>query len=245
MRGIAPRLDIAPFQPHARLCKRRGRRRPATCATIEPQTTSEEIKVKIHYAPNTRAVRIVWLFEELGLPYEIERYTLGDSSMRTPAYLKVHPMGRVPSLQDGDVTLFESGAIVQYVLAHHAGGRLAPAASSPQFAPYLQWLHYAEGMIMPPVNTIVVETRLLPPERRNPANADRAVKLLSRMLAPVNARLEGREFLAGEFSGADIMTGHACTVAARLGADMSEKPHLAAYIERINARPAMRRAWAT
>lgn len=200
--------------------------------------------MKIFYAPDTRAVRAVWLFEELCLPYEIERFTLGDAGMRDPAYLKVHPMGRVPALQDGEVVIFESGAIVQYVLARHGGGRLAPAPESPHFPAYLQWLHYAEGMIMPPVNTIVVETKLLPPEKRNPVNAERAVRLLSRMLSAVNAHMAGREYLAGEFSGADIMTGHACTVAARLGADMADKPHLAAYIERVNARPALKRAWA-
>ena len=162
--------------------------------------------MKIYYAPNTRAVRIVWLFEELGLPYEIERFKLGDVSMRSPDYLKVHPMGRVPTLQDGDVTIFESGAIVQYVLAKYGEGRLVPAVSSPEFPAYLQWLHYAEGMIMPPVNTIVVETVLLPPERRNQGNVDRAVKLLSRMLGAANEGLQGREYLAGAFSGADIMT---------------------------------------
>lgn len=201
--------------------------------------------MKIYYAPNTRAVRIVWLFEELGLPYELERFKLGDAAMRTDALLKVHPMGRVPALEDGGTVIFESGAIVQYVLAKYGEGRLVPAVSSPEFSAYLQWLHYAEGMIMPPVNTIVVETLLLPPERRNQGNADRAVKLLTRMLTAVNAGLEGREFLAGSFSGADIMTGHACTVAAKLGADLSDNPHLRAYIERVNARPAMQRAWAT
>jgi glutathione S-transferase len=201
--------------------------------------------MKIYYAPNTRAVRIVWLFEELGLPYELQRYKLGDARMRSPDYLKVHPMGRVPVLEDGETTIFESGAIVQYVLAKYGDGRLAPEVSSPEFPAYLQWLHYAEGMIMPPVNTIVVETILLPPERRNQANVDRAVKLLSRMLSAVDSGLAGREFLAGSFSGADIMTGHACTVAARLGADLSDKPSVASYIDRLNARPALKRAWAT
>lgn len=200
--------------------------------------------MKIHHAPNTRSVRIVWLFEELGLPYELQKYKLGDPAMRAPDYLKVHPMGRVPALQDGDVTIFESGAIVEYVLARHAPGRLRPAVEAPEFPLYLQWLHYAEGMIMPPVNTIVVETILLPPERRNEANAARAVKLLGRMLEAVEGHMAGREYLAGAFSGADIMTGHACTVAKRLGADVSDKPNVEAYIERCNARPAMQKAWA-
>ena len=200
--------------------------------------------MKIYHAPNTRSVRIVWLFEELGLPYELEKLKLGDPGMRSPEYLRVHPMGRVPALQDNDTTIVESGAIVQYVLARHDNGRLAPDVSSPDFPRYLQWLHYAEGMIMPPVNIIVVETILLPPERRNQVNVDRATKLLSRMLSAVDAHLMEREFLAGDFSGADIMTGHACTVARRLGADVSDKPNVAAYIERLNARPAMQRAWA-
>ncbi len=200
--------------------------------------------MKIYHAPNTRAVRVVWLFEELGLPYELESFKLGDPSMRAPDYLKVHPMGRVPALDDGAVTIFESGAIVQYVLAKHGAGRLVPDLDSPDFAAYLQWLHYAEGMIMPPVNTIVVETILLPEERRNQTNVDRATKLLTRMLGAVESGLEGREFLAGAFSGADIMTGHACIVASRLGADLSGAPNVAAYVERLNARPALQRAWA-
>jgi len=199
--------------------------------------------MKIYHAPNTRSVRIVWLLEELGLPYEIESFQLGDAKMRNPEYLKINPMGRVPTLEDGAVRLSESGAIVEYVLARHGKGRLVPEVSSPEFPRYLQWLHYAEGMIMPTVNIIVVETILLPKERRNQVNVDRAVKLLSRMLGAVDAGLEGCEFMAGAFSGADIMTGHACTVAQRLGADVSDKPNVAAYIARLNARPAMQRAW--
>tara|TARA_R110002049_G_scaffold116820_1_gene269604 strand:- start:45 stop:650 length:606 start_codon:yes stop_codon:yes gene_type:complete len=199
--------------------------------------------MKIYYAPNTRAVRIVWLFEELGLPYELERYKLGDKAMRTPEFRQVHPLGRVPCLDDGDVRIFESGAIVQYVLARYGDGRLAPAVDAPEFAAYLQWLHFAEGMIMPPVNTIIVETLLLPPERRNQDNVDRARKLLTRSLEAVETALAGQEFLAGQFSGADIMTGHACIVAAKLGADISSMPNVAGYIARLNARPALSKSW--
>jgi glutathione S-transferase len=200
--------------------------------------------MKIYHAPNSRSVRIVWLFEELGLPYELERFTLGDPAMRSPEYRRVHPMGRVPALQDGDVTIHESGAIVEYVLAKYGNGRMAPAVTSPEFPAYLQWLHYAEGMLMPQVNVIVVETRFLPPEKRNPENLARATKLLTRMLDAVEAALAGREYLAGEFSGADIMTGHACVAAARLGADLSDKPNVAAYVERLKARPALQKALA-
>jgi glutathione S-transferase len=198
--------------------------------------------MKVHYAPNTRAVRVVWLLEELGLPYELVRYKLGDSSMRTEDYRRLNPMGRVPTLEDGETVLFESGAIVEYVLARHAPGRLAPPVESPDFPRYLQWLHYAEGMIMPPVNTIVVETILLPEEKRNPTNLARAEKLLARMLEALEPALEGRDFLAGEFSAADVMTGHAAIVAARrVGTE--GKPNLAAYIDRLQARPALQKAW--
>jgi len=201
--------------------------------------------MKIYHAANTRSVRILWLFEELGLPYELERFNLGDPAMRSPEYRRIHPMGRVPALQDGDVTIYESGAIVQYVLAKYGNGRLVPAVSSPDFPTYLQWLHYAEGMLMPQVNVIVVETRFLPPDKRSPENLARATKLLTRMLEPVDAALAGREYLAGEFSGADIMTGHACVISAKLGADLSDKPNVAAYVERLKARPALQKAFAT
>ena len=201
--------------------------------------------MKIHHAPNSRSVRALWLFNELDLPYELEIYPLGDKSMRTPEYLKVHPLGRVPALEDGDLTIFESGAIVQYVLARYGNGTMVPNTASPDYPTYLQWLHYAEGMIMPQINIIVVETIFLPEERRNQTNVDRATKLLTRMLTAVDMHLLDREFLAGEFSGADIMTGHACIVSGRLGADISDKPNVAAYIDRLEARPALQKAWAT
>ena len=199
--------------------------------------------MKLYYAPNTRAVRIVWLCNELGLSCKLERFRLGDPAMRAPDYLAVHPMGRVPALRDGDTTLYESGAIVQYLLARYGEGRLAPDVASADYPAYLQWLHYAEGMIMPHVNIIVVETVLLPPERRNQVNVDRSTRQLTRMLGAVDGALDGRDFLAGAFSGADIMCGHACIVASRLGADLADKPRLRAYIDRLEARPALRDAW--
>ncbi|GHG81152.1 glutathione S-transferase family protein [Pseudodonghicola xiamenensis] len=200
--------------------------------------------MKLYYAQNTRAVRIAWLLEELGLPYEIEKFQLGSPDMRSPDYRKIHPMGRVPALEDGDITLFESGAIVQWVLAVHGNGRLQPTVGTKEFAQYLQWFHYCEGMIMPPINTIVVETILLPPERRNEANAKRAIKLLSQMLTAVETHMEGRDYLAGDFSAADIMTGHSVTVSREmLKLDFSTLPNLSAYADRLLARPALQKAW--
>lgn len=200
--------------------------------------------MKIYFAPNSRAVRVVWLFEELGLTYELKMFKLGDKLMRGAEYKKTHPMGRVPALEDGNITMFESGAIIQYVLAKYGEDRLIPDVSSPEFSTYLQWFHYAEGMLMPPVNTLVVETLFLPEEKRNLTNIARATKLLNKMLDPINERLADREYLAGEFTAADIITGHACIVSSRRVGDISDKPNLADYLERLSERPALQRALA-
>ncbi len=198
--------------------------------------------MKLYFAPDSRAVRIAWLLEELGLEYELERFKLGDRAMREETYRKVHPIGRVPALEDGDVHLFESGAIVEYLLARHGNGQLRPATDSADFPDYLQWLHYCEGMIMPQINVIMVETVFLPPERMSETHVKRARKLLDQMLSAVDAHLANRTFLAGAFSAADVMTGHAVISAARLGADMSALPNLPPYIARLESRAAYQRA---
>lgn len=198
--------------------------------------------MKLYHAPGTRSIRIIWLMEELGLPYELERLGLREPSMRTPEYLQKHPLGRVPTLEDSDVMLFESGAIVQYLLEKYGNGRLQPASDSPEFPKYLQWFHFAEGTIMPPVMTIIVETKFLPPEMRSDTHVERAKTVATGILSAVEQGLEGREYIAGEFSAADIMAGSATTAAVNFGADISDKPNIAAYIERLNARPALIKA---
>ena len=145
--------------------------------------------MKLYFAPNSRAVRIAWLLEELGITYEIEKYTVGDKALRTPEYFKLHPMGRVPVLEDKGITIYESGAILEYLLAKYDTGNFHPNKDDETFPYYLQWLHYAEGSIMPQVNTIVVETILLPPERKNEVNVARAFKLLNVALINVNNNL--------------------------------------------------------
>lgn len=195
--------------------------------------------MKVFFAPNSRAVRTVWLLEEIGLPYELERFTLGQKEMRGPEYAKVNRNGRVPTLVDGDVTISESTAIAQYLAAKHAPN-LVPVTDNPNFPTYLQWLHYAEGMIMPPINNYVVETILLPPERRNDEIAARSLKLLNRVLGAAEEHMAGREFLAGDFTIADTITGHAVIVSRRLGADFSKLPNLSAYADRLESRPAFK-----
>lgn len=193
--------------------------------------------MKVYFAPNSRAVRTVWLLEEIGLPYELERFTLGQKEMRGPEYTKINQNGRVPTLVDGDITISESTAIAQYLGAKYAP-ELVPGPDAHNFATYLQWLNYAEGMIMPPVNNLVVETILLPPERRNEEMAARALKLLNRVLGAVEQHMEGRGFIAGDFTVADTITGHAVIVSRRLGADFKQRPNLSAYANRLEDRPA-------
>jgi glutathione S-transferase len=151
-------------------------------------------------------------------------------------------MGRIPVLEDGDVRIYESGAIVQYLLGKHDDGKLAPSPTEDDYPDYLQWLHYAEGAIMPQVNILVVETILLPPEKRNDTNVFRAQKLLKVILSNVNNRLEDRDYLTGKFSGADMMTGHACYGAERAGADISEMQNVRSYLDRLLERPAFTKA---
>ena len=198
--------------------------------------------MKLYFAPNSRAVRIAWLLEELGMDYEIEKYSVGDKALRTPEFYKLHPMGRVPVLEDKEVTIYESGAILEYLLAKYDNGIFCPDKNDPTFPYYLQWLHYAEGSIMPQVNTIVVETILLPPERKNDVNVARAFKLLNVALLNVNDNLLNKDFLTGKFSGADIMTGHACIGAKRVGADISNMPNVGNYINRLLSRSALQKA---
>ena len=199
--------------------------------------------LKLHFAPNSRAGRIVWLLEELGLDYEVNRMDFHPKDLKSDEHRERHPLGRVPVLDDGDVSIYESGAIVEYVLARHGDGGLKPAVDSPEFPEYLQWFHYAEGMIMPPMNTLVVETILLPPERRTEINVKRSTKLLNQMLTAVDQHMAGREYLTSQFTAADIMTGHAVIMAGELGADLSDKPNLPSYIERLRNRPALKVAW--
>ena len=198
--------------------------------------------LKLHFAPNSRAGRIVWLLEELELPYDINKMAFHPQDLKSDEHRARHPLGRVPVLDDGDITIFESGAIVEYVIARHKNGGLKPSENSPLFPEYLQWFHYCEGMVMPPINTIVVQTVLLPPDRRDEKALSQAQRLLTKALEPVNEALVGRDYLIGDFSAADIMLGHACFMGNRLGCVGEEMPHLKAYVERVANRPAFKTA---
>ncbi len=162
--------------------------------------------------------------------------------LKSDEHRQRHPLGRVPVLEDGDVSIYESGAIVEYVMARYGDGGLKPAVDAPQFPEYPQWFHYCEGMVMPPINTIMVHSVLLPPERRNEETLGQAQRLLSRAVAPVESALQGREYLVGAFSAADVMLGHALFMANRLGQVPEEMANLKGYLKRIEDRPAFQTA---
>jgi glutathione S-transferase len=198
--------------------------------------------LKVHFVAGTRAGRIIWLLEELGLGYEVNIMPFTKEGLKSPEHRSRHALGRVPVLEDDDISIFESGAIIDYVLERHKNGGLKPSSDSPEFPYYLQWFHYCEGMVMPPMNQIVVQTILLPPDRRDETVLNQAKKLLSKALAPVNDALAGKDYLIGDFSAADLMLGHSCFMANRLGCVTDDMQNIKDYVARIDARPAFKKA---
>ncbi len=112
----------------------------------------------LHHAPGSRADRILWLLEEMGLDFELNSMAFHPKDLKTDEHKTRHPLGRVPVLDDGETRLFESGAIAEYLLSRYGDGTLRPDEASPLFPQYLQWFHYTEGTMMPPINTIVTHT---------------------------------------------------------------------------------------
>ena len=196
--------------------------------------------LKVHFAPNSRAGRIIWLLEELELSYEVNKMAFHPKDLKSDEHRTRHPLGRVPVLDDGEVRIFESGAIVEYILERHKNGGLKPQTDSQEYPEYLQWFHYCEGMVMPPINTIIVQTILLPPDRRDETVLGQSQRLLTKALDPVNSALRGRDYLIGNFSGADIMLGHACYMGNRLGCVVDEMENLKSYVDRLSERPAFK-----
>ena len=135
--------------------------------------------LKLYLTPNTRAGRVAWLLEELEMEYELEILPFTKEGLKSPEHRARHALGRVPVIEDGNISIFESGAIIQYILDKYDNKGLKPNTDSDQYPYYLQWFHYCEGMVMPPMNTIVVHTLLLPPERRDETVLGQAQRLLS------------------------------------------------------------------
>ena len=209
----------------------------------------------VHHLNNSRSQRVLWLLEELGVPYEVKRYQRDRKTMLAPPELKaVHPLGKSPVITDGSATLAESGAIVEYLIDRYGEGRLAPARGTPEQLRYTYWLHYAEGSAMPPLLLKLVFDRIgsapvpffVKPIVRT--IVDKAMKgfinpQLKTHLDYMEAELGKSEWFAGTgFTAADIQMSFPIEAAAsRAGLDAT-RPRLWAWLQRIHARPAYQRA---
>jgi glutathione S-transferase len=196
----------------------------------------------LHYCSNSRAERVLWLLEELKLHYNLNKIKFHPSELKSEEHRSRHPLGRIPVLEDNNITIYESGAIIEYLIAKHSDGSLKPAVNEEKFSQYLQWFHYCEGMIMPPMNTIVVHTLILPEERRNAEVLRQAKNLLSKALNPVNTLLSDNEYLIDTFSGVDFMLGHALYMSNKLGCVGEEMDNIIRYINLLNSRQAFTKA---
>lgn len=194
----------------------------------------------LYHVPLSRSLRVRWLLEELGLPYQLE--TRSFAELKRPEHLALHPLGKVPALADGDVVLYESGAILQHLLERYGEGRLEPKPGTPERSLYWQWFHYAEASVTPPLGLIVRHTVLLPEAERIPAVAVWARAQAAQMLAPVERALAGRSWLLPELSAADLMMGYSVKLASLLRLTGDATPNLTAYLARCEERPAYQRA---
>ena len=194
----------------------------------------------VHHLNESRSQRILWLLEELGLPYEIKFHERNaQTRLAPPELIAVHPLGKSPVLTDGTATIIESGAITDYIIRRHAGGRLAPDPASAEYDAYQQWLHYAEGSAMLPMLLRMYVGMLR--EAGAPLHP-RIESEVANHLAYVDGALEGRRFFVGDdLTGADIQMSFVAEVAKAHG-KLGDYPNLAAWIERMHARPAWKTA---
>jgi glutathione S-transferase len=211
--------------------------------------------ITVHHLNNSRSQRVLWLLEELGVAYEVKRYERDAKSMLAPPeLLAVHPLGKSPVIVDGTATLAESGAIIEYLVDRYGGGRLIPAAGTPERLRYTYWLHYAEGSAMPPLLLKLVFDRVANNPAPWPVSAiARRIAgtvtgafigpQLKRHLDYMEAELAAHPWFAGEeFTAADVQMSFPLeAAAARAGLDAG-RPRLMAFLDRIHARAAYRRA---
>ena len=211
--------------------------------------------ITVHHLNNSRSQRVLWLLEELGIPYEIQKYQRDAKTMLAPPeLLKVHPLGKSPVITEDGTTVAESGAIIEYLLERHGKGRLEPARGSPERLRFTYWLHFAEGSAMSPLLMKLVfdriETSPMPffakPIARGISRKVKTAMIepnLKRHLDHMERELTKSEWFAGdEFSAADIQMSFPVEASAqRAGLDAS-RPKLMTYLKKIHARPAYRKA---
>jgi glutathione S-transferase len=198
----------------------------------------------VHHLGVSQSERVVWLCEELDLPYRLVRHERDPvTRLAPPEYRALHPFGTAPVIVDGDLVMGESGAIVEYLIARHGGGRLAVAADRPEFADYVYWFHFANASLMPAMMVDIIATLA---GARDEAILAALRSRADRGFALVESTLGQRDYLAGNsFTAADLMMMFPLTtMRAFVARDLAPYPNLRAYLQRIGARPAYRRAMA-
>jgi len=191
--------------------------------------------IEVHHLDKSRSQRVIWLLEELEVPYRLVGYKRQAGGPAPPELKAIHPLGKAPVIKDGDIVLPESGAIVEYLIGQYGNGRFAPKPGTPDHARYLYWLHYAEGSAMSPLMLIIMGRRA---GEAGGSFVEYGDAQLAQQLIYVEAELAGREFLvAGQFTGADVLVSFPLEVAAARGY-ASAYPNITAYLTRLHARPA-------
>ena len=196
--------------------------------------------ITVHHLNNSRSQRILWLLEELGLPYEIKRYQRVPKTNLAPPELKaINPLGKSPVIEDGALVLIESAAIIDYLIRRHGAGRLQPDPATATYDKYVQWLHFAEGSAMLPLMLNLYVGRL--GEAGAPLHP-RIESELANYLGYLNDVLADSPYLVGdELSGADIQMSFIGEIAKAQG-KLQAYPNLEAWVQRFQARPAYRKA---
>ena len=196
--------------------------------------------IRVHHLNNSRSQRVLWLLEELALPYEVVRYQRDARTMLAPDSLKrIHPLGKSPVVEDGDLKLAETGLIVDYLISKY-GPQLAPEISSGLHWRYMYWLHYAEGSLMPPLLLKLVLTKLGPLGWPARGFVDGQLTL---HLNYLEAELATQPWFVGEqFTGADIMMSFPLEASVQRGGLNASRPRLMDWLQRVHARPAYARA---
>lgn len=201
--------------------------------------------IKVHHVPRSRSVRVIWLLEELGLPYEVEQREFTIAALKDPAYMKIHPLGLTPAAEIDGLTMIESGAILEYILERHGQGRLAPPPGTPERGVYLQWFHYGEATLARYVSDIVRNRFGLSEANRCPEFVPFARTRFYEVVGPVEAVLGTRPYIAGDaFSAADIMIMYGLVMSKIVREFPEGLPNITAYLGRLKERPAYAKAWA-
>ena len=196
--------------------------------------------ITLYHAPLTRSVRIYWLLEELGIPYQLETVSFRSDTI---PFGQATPAGKLPAIRDGDLVMFESGAILEYIIERYGKGRLAPAPGSSLRAPYLQWVHFSEATAFPPLGNIAWHALFKKDGESIPTAMADYRGLATAALRVVETALEHQEYLLESgFSGADIMMGFTLGCAKLLGVLSDQFPNASAYLKRLEARPALQKA---